>query len=201
MDEERLKRTAAALAARGIEVEIVDARAEALERIKGLIPAGASVTTGASLSLKQIGFEDYLVSKRHPWTNLKEAILAETDPAKQAALRRQSVVVDYFLGSVHAVVETGEILIASATGSQLGPYAYSARNVIWVVGAQKITKTLEEGLSRIKDYIMPHEEERMRAMTGGKMGTMLGKILIFEREAPFIQRKLRLILVKEETGD
>jgi hypothetical protein len=48
---------------------------------------------------------------------------------------------------------------------------------------------------------MPHEDERMKAMTGGKMGTMLGKLLIFEREAPFLQRKLTLILVKEPTGD
>jgi hypothetical protein len=200
-DEKTLEATAAAVRARGIDVEIVSTKAEAFERIKSIIPAGVTVTTGASLTLKEIGFEDYLISKAHPWKNLKEAILAEKDPARQAELRRQSILADYFLGSVHAIVETGELVIASATGSQLGPYAYSARNVIWVAGAQKITKSLEDGIRRVKEYIMPHENERMMAMTGGKFGTILGKLLIIEREVPILGRKMTLILVREATGD
>jgi hypothetical protein len=54
---------------------------------------------------------------------------------------------------------------------------------------------------RIREYIMPHEEERMRAMTGGKMGTTFGKALIFSREVPFLGRTVRLLLVKERVGD
>jgi hypothetical protein len=137
-EEKSLAATAAAVKARGIAVEIVDTKADALARIKSLMPAGATVSTGASLTLKEIGFEEYLISKAHPWKNLKDAIVAEQDPARQGELRRQSTLADYFLGSVHAVAESGELVIASASGNQLGPYAYSARNVIWVVGAQKM---------------------------------------------------------------
>ncbi len=200
-DEKSIETAAAAVKARGIAVEIVGTRADALERVKSIIPAGATVMTGASLTLKEIGFEDYLISKAHPWKNLKEDIVAEKDPAKQAALRRQAILADYFLGSVHAVAESGELVIASASGSQLGPYAFSASNVVWVVGVQKITKNLDDGIRRVKEYIMPHENERMKAMTGGKMGTMLGKLMIIEREAPFLGRKLTLLLVREPTGD
>ena len=92
-------------------------------------------------------------------------------------------------------------MIASASGSQLGPYAFSASNVIWVVGSPKIARNLEDGLRRVKEFVMPHEEERMKARTGGKMGTMLGKLMIFERESPSLGRKLTLILVREPTGD
>jgi L-lactate utilization protein LutC len=200
-DDKTIETTAAALRARGIRVEIVGTRAEALDLIKAIIPAGVTVMTGASVTLKEIGFEDYLISKAHPWKNLKDDIVAETDLAKQSALRKQATLADYFLGSVHAVAETGELVIASASGSQLGPYAFSASNVVWVVGSQKITKTLEDGIRRAKEFVMPHEDERMKARTGGKMGTMLGKLLIFEREAPFLGRKLTLILVREATGD
>ena len=200
-DEKSIETAAAAVKARGIAVEIVGTRADALERVKSIIPAGATVMTGASLTLKEIGFEDYLISKAHPWKNLKEDIVAEKDPAKQAALRRQAILADYFLGSVHAVAESGELVIASASGSQLGPYAFSASNVVWVVGVQKITKNLDDGIRRVKEYIMPHENERMKAMTGGKMGTMLGKLMIIERETPFLGRKLTLLLVREPTGD
>ena len=200
-DGKSIETAAAAVEARGIAVEIVDTRADALERIKSIIPAGATVMTGASLTLKEIGFEDYLISKTHPWKNLKDDIVAEKDPARQTALRRQAMLADYFLGSVHAVAETGELVIASASGSQLGPYAFSASNVVWVVGVQKITKDLDDGIRRVKEYIMPHEDERMKALTGGKMGTMLGKLMIVEREAPFLGRKLTLLFVKEPTGD
>jgi len=55
----------------------------------------------------------------------------------------------------------------------------------------KITKTLEDGIRRVKDYVMPHESERMKAATGGKMSTMLGKLLIFEREAPSLAGRSR----------
>jgi hypothetical protein len=200
-DDGAIEAAMAAVASRGVVVEIVDTRAEALERLKVLIPSGASVMTGASLTLKEIGFEDYLGSGSHHWKNLKAEVNAEVDPARRALLRKQAICADFFLGSVHAIAQTGELVIASASGSQLAPYAFSSDKVIWVAGAQKITKTLEAGIARVREHIMPHEEERMRAMTGGKMGTMLGKLLIFEREAPFLGRKLRLILVREPTGD
>lgn len=201
LNDTSIETTIAAINARGIVAEVVDTRADALARIKALIPAGASVMTGASLSLKEIGFEDYLIAKDHPWKNLKEEMLAETDSAKKAALRKQAILADYFLGSVHAIAETGELVVASATGSQLAPYAFSASNVVWVVGAQKIVKSVEDGIRRVKEYVMPHEELRMRAMTGGKMGTILGKLMIFEREVPFLGRQVKLILVREPTGD
>ena len=101
----------------------------------------------------------------------------------------------------HAIVRTGELVIASASGSQLAPYSFTSSNIIWVAGIQKITRTVEEGFQRVREYIMPHEEERMRAKTGGEMGTTLGKLLIFEREAPFLGRTVRLLLVLEEVGD
>jgi hypothetical protein len=196
-----LEETVAAVGSRGIAVEVVDTRREALERIKRLIPPGASLMSGASVTLREIGFEALLISKDHPWRNLKEAILSEKDPQRQMSLRKQAVLADYFLGSVHAIARTGELVVASATGSQLGPYAYTSSNIIWVAGTQKITDTVEEGIRRIREYIIPHEEKRMRELTEGKLGTMEGKLLIFERESPRLGRKVTLLLVKEPVGD
>ncbi|MGA2478965.1 MAG: lactate utilization protein [Spirochaetia bacterium] len=198
---EAVDRAMKSVSSRGISVELVSTRQEALDRLKGLIPAGASLSTGASVTLREIGFEDLLISKAHPWRNLKDEILDEKDPARQALLRRQSTLADYFVGSVHAIAQTGELVIASATGSQISPYAYASRNVIWVAGTQKITPTLDDGIRRVREYIFPHEEKRMRELTAGKMGTLMGKILIFENETPMLGRKIVLILVKETVGD
>ena len=198
---EQIEATMEALKARGITAELVQTREEALARLRTPIPAGASLSTGASLTLKEIGFEELLVSGSHPWKNLKAEYLAEKDPARQALLRRQSTLADYYLGSVHAVSQTGQLVIASMSGSQIAPYVYAASNVIWVVGAQKITPSLEEAIRRVREYVFPHEDKRMKELTGGKMESMIGKLLIFEREAPFLNRKVIVIFVRQKIGD
>ena len=60
----------------------------------------------------------------------------------------------------------GIIVAASATGSQLGPYAYGAGRVIWVVGAQKVVPDLETALRRMREYCYPREDERARRTYG-----------------------------------
>ncbi len=198
---EEIAATMEALKGRGVTTELVQTGEEALARLRTLIPDGASLSTGASLTLREIGFEEVLKTGAHPWRNLKAEYLAEKDPVRQTLLRRQSVLADYYLGSVNAVARTGEIVLASMTGSQLAPYAYAASNVIWVVGAQKITDSLETSLRRVREHVLPHEDKRMRDFTAGRMGSMIGKILIFEHESPFMNRKITLLFVGQKVGD
>lgn len=198
---DQIRKTIDALQGRGIAAQLVETKDQALARLQSLIPAGASVMTGASLTLKEIGFEAQLISNNHPWRNLKAEIIAEKDPAQQTLLRRQGVLADYFLGSVHAVAQTGELVIASLTGSQLGPYAFTSSNVIWVAGAQKITPSLDDAIRRVHEYVLPHEDRRMRESSGGRMGSAIGKLLIIQQEVPFLNRKLTLLLVNQSVGD
>ncbi len=198
--KERIGKVLDAVNLRGVKAQLADTREKALEMVKSMIPDGADVMTGASITLQQIGFEDLLISGKHPWHNLKDGILAEKDKAKQATLRKQGTLSEYFLGSVHAITEAGEIVIASATGSQLPAYAFSSSNVIWVAGAQKITPSMEMALKRIREYIVPLEDQHMKQLYGPKAATMIGKILIFERESPVMNRNINLILVNEVLG-
>lgn len=195
--EEMIKKTMEAVKTRGISVEFVNTGDDAFKRLKELIPSGSEIMTGSSTTLEQIGFVDLLKSGKHSWKNLKDEILAEKDPAKQAELRKKSITSRYFIGSVHAVAQTGEILIASASGSQIPSYAFSSDNVIWIVGAQKIVPTLEEGFNRIRNYSLPLEDRRMKSV--GYPGSTIGKILLFEREIN-PSRKITLIFVNEKLG-
>lgn len=194
---EVIKRTMEALKTRNVNAELVNTKEDALTKINALIPPGKEVMTGGSTTLDQIGFTDLLKSGKHPWKNLKGQILAEKDPGKQMELRKKSVTSEYFLGSVHAVVETGEILIVNATGSSIPSDSFSSDNVIWIVGTQKIVPTLEEGFKRIREYCFPLEDKRMKSI--GSTGTTLGKYLIFEREINE-NRKINLIFVNEKLG-
>ncbi len=195
--KETVEKTMKALKPRGINTEFVNKKEDALNRLKKLIPPGAEVMTGGSTTLDQIGFTDMLKSGKHPWKNLKDEILAEKDPAKQTELRKRSVTSEYFLGSVHAVTEAGEILIANATGSALPSNSFSSDNVIWVVGTQKVVPDLEDGFRRLREYCVPLEDKRMKSI--GYPGTTIGKILIFEREINE-NRKVTLIFVNEKLG-
>jgi hypothetical protein len=196
---ESVQRTMEAVMPRGVTAELVESKEAALAKLQTLIPPGAALTTGSSTTLRQIGFEDLLKSGDHPWRNLKAEMLAEKDPAKQSELRKQSTLAEYFLGSAHAIAETGELVFASNTGSQLPAYAYSSSNVIWVAGTQKITPTLEDALRRVREYCLPMEDQRVKNQDPSS-GSFIGKILIFERESPFLRRNLTLILVNEVVG-
>ncbi len=195
--EENVNRVMAALKERHIEPELVAGRQAALERLVQLIPAGASVMTGSSITLEEIGFVDMLISGDHPWENLKAGIIAEKDPVREVELRRRSTLADYFLGSAHAITENGIVLIASASGSQLPAYAYCSANVIWVAGAHKIVPDLDTAFRRVREYVFPLEDEHMKSM--GAEGSNFGKWLIFERETSSL-RRVRMILVNEKLG-
>lgn len=196
---EIVRRTSESVNARGIHAELVETKEEARERVKALIPPGCVVMTGASVTLQQIGFEEILISGDHPWRNFKADLLAEKDPVKQSAMRREGTLAEYYLGSVNALAETGELVFASGSGSQLPAYAYTSRNVIWVVGAQKIAPTLDNALRRVREYVLPLEDQRQKSL-GNKAGSRINRILIIEGEPAYLRRNLTLILVNQILG-
>ena len=187
-----------ALGERNVEALAVENKSEALEKIKEFIPQNASVMNGSSTTLEQIGFTDYLKEGKHGWNNLHEGILAEKDPAKQALLRKQAVLSDYYLGSVHALAETGEFIIASNSGSQLPHIVFTSPNLLFVVSTKKIVPTLRDAMNRLMEHVIPLEDARMRGKYG--IGTAPNKVLTFAGENPSIGRKVRMILVNEDLG-
>jgi L-lactate utilization protein LutC len=194
---EVILKTIATLSGRNISAQLVNNKAEALEAVKKLLPDGAEIMTGSSRTLEQIGLVEILQSGKHPWRSFKDKIFAEKDPAKQTRLRQESCLAEYYLGSVHAVTEQGEIIIASYSGSQLPSCIFTSNNVIWVVGAQKIVPNFEEGMKRLQEYVLPLEDARMKST--GMPGSKIGKLLIFKEE-PLPFRKIHLVFVNEALG-
>ena len=196
--QESIEKTIAALKEHNFNALVVATKADALAKIHELIPAGASLMKGSSETLREIGFVDLLKSKDHPWNNLHDDVLAETDPEKQAKLRRESVLSDFYLGSAHAVTETGELMVASNTGSQLPHLVFTSKYIILVVGAQKIVPSMQTGFARIDEHVLLLEDERMKGVYG--FGTFHAKTLILHKENPAMGRSIHVILVNEVLG-
>lgn len=193
--DERIESTRQALEMNGIQVLIAETGEEARQKFFELLPDGSEIFLGASTTLEQLGIKD-VIDKSGRYDAVRPRMFA-MDREKQAReIRKLGSAPDYAAGSVQAVTEAGQVMIASKTGSQLGPYASGAGKIIWVVGAQKLVKDLDEGFRRIHDYCVPREEVHMQQLY--HMGTALNKILIINGEIR--PNRLTMIIVKEDLG-
>ena len=193
--DEQIERTIKALEANNIHTLIAGNGAEAKRLFFELIPDGAEVFLGASVTLEKLGIKDE-IDKSGRFDALRPRMFAMNRETQGREIRKLGGAPDYAAGSVHAVTEDGHVLIASNTGSQLGPYASGAGKIVWVVGAQKIVKDVNEGLRRIEEYCYPLEEVHMQELY--KMSTSVSKVLIMNRE--FRPNRITMIIVKEELG-
>jgi LUD domain len=162
---QRLEQAAAALRAHGFTVEILDDATAARARVKELIPEGASVFTGASETLRLSGIdEDINASGRYE--AVKPRVLAMDRATGADDIRRLLASPDVVVGSVAAITETGSLVAASGSGSQLPSYAGGAARAIWVVGAQKVVPDLSTALRRVEEHCLPLESERAMRVYG-----------------------------------
>ena len=153
---------------------------------------------GSSRTLEEIGFVDYLKSGQHGWNNLHATVLSEKDAATQMRLRKEAVLSDFYLGSVHAITEGGESVIASNSGSQLPHIVFTSPNVIFVVSVKKIVPTLADAMKRLEEHVVPLEDERLMQVYNAH--TQISKIVIFKKENTRMGRRVHMILVEESLG-
>lgn len=196
--KESIEKAIHSLELKGYHVSFFAHKEDSLEKIKELIPQHASVMNGSSQTLEQIGYLSYLKSDAHGWNNLHAQILAENDPQKKSILRKQSVLSDYYLGSVHALMENGEFIVASNTGSQLPHIVFTSQNLIFVVSTKKIVKDFNSAMERLTEYVVPLEDKRSRKEYG--VDTALNKMVIFKNENPTSGRKIYILLVAQDLG-
>jgi hypothetical protein len=186
---------AANLRERNFEVVIVDSAAEAKDAVMARIPAGAQVHSGKSKTLEDSGvFQELMESDRYDFIRRRTM---KMDRATQGdEIRRLSSAPDVMLGSVHAVTQAGQLVVTSASGSQIGPYASGAGKLILVVGSQKIVPDLDTAFRRIEEYVFPWEDARLREQIG--IGTAITRTLIIDRD--FRPGRTTIILVREPIG-
>jgi YkgG family uncharacterized protein len=192
---ERIDAAAAALERNGIGALVVGSGQEARVRVHELLIDGAEVFNNTSRTLESIGVaEDIERSGRYQALRLR---LYQMDREMQRREMRQlAAAPEYVVGSVHAVTDDGSLLIASASGGQLGPLVSGAEHVILVIGGQKIVADIETGLRRIREYCYPLEDERARRAYGVPSG--VNNVLIINRV--LVPQRVTAILVKERLG-
>ncbi len=188
-------RTIEALASRNVEAFLVEGREAALAKLLELVPEGSEVFVNTSETLDAIGYSEYMHGNDR-YVNLHDAMMAQPDPAAQREFRRKTTTADYFVGSVQAIAETGEIVIASSSGSQIGAYSYGARRVVLVAGTQKICPTLADAEARTRGFTLERHDRWLE--NRGVAPTPIGKLLVMEHEP--VAGRISLVLVPENLG-
>ena len=172
------------------------------------IPAGATVMTGGSKTLEEIGFLAAVQTGDYDYYRPK--ITAIDDNRERIKLRRQSTTADYYVGGVNAISLTGEILNVDGSGSRVAAYAYGAGKVFLVAGLNKIEPTLESALLRLRNRAAVEEcrhlgKDTPCARTGLCSNyecyppeRQCGKLLIIEKES--VPDRMTLVLVGQSLG-
>jgi len=192
---DRLDRAATALMANGFNVDILDGAAAARARVKELIPEQASVFTAASETVRLSGIDaDINTSGRYQ--AIRPLVLAMDRATSADEIRRLLASPDFVVGSVNALTETGSLVVASASGSQLPSYSGGAARAIWIVGAQKVVPDLSTALRRVEEHALPLENARAQVAYG--QPSAINRLLVLNAE-PYPGRGT-VLLLREAIG-
>lgn len=191
----RMSEVAQALKNNGIQAQCVETGTEARQIVASLLPRGAEVFNNTSRTLEVIGVADDIERSGH-YEPLRVRLFQMDRQMQAHEMRVLAASPDYVVGSAHAVTEEGSLLVASASGSQLGPIASGAGHVIFVIGSQKIVADVESGMRRIYEYSLPLEDRRARAAYGVPSG--VNNVLIINHSVS--ADRFSVILVQEQLG-
>lgn len=125
---------------------------EAVEKITGMIPEGSSVTWGGSMTIRDMGLTKALHNKEG--LDIWDRDLAPSREEAQEIYRR-AFYADYYLSSVNAMSEDGEIVNIDGNGNRVAAITFGPKRVILVVGINKVAQNLDAAISRARSLAAP----------------------------------------------
>lgn len=191
----QIDKTRAALKTNGFNVTVVDNGKAAYDKALDLLPEGSEVFTLQSDTLHKTGLWGE-IDGSGKYKSVRKQLDGMNRVKDGGRMRKLGSAPDFAIGSVHAITEDGHVYIASNSGSQLAADASGARNVIWVVGTQKLVKDHTDAMERLDSYTLQLESVRLHAIYG--IDSFISKLLIFYRETN--PDRINIILVKENLG-
>lgn len=76
--------------------------------------------------------------------------------------RRQALLVDLIVAGTNTVTETGMLVNLDIIGNHVGALTFGPKEVVVMVGRNKIVSDLEKAMFRIKNYAAPSNAMHLR---------------------------------------
>lgn len=135
---------------------------EAVEKITGMIPEGSSVTWGGSMTIRDMGLTKALHNKEG--LDIWDRDLASSREEAQEIYRR-AFYADYYLSSVNAISEDGEIVNIDGNGNRVAALTWGPKHVVYIVGINKICQDLDAAVKRARSTAAPVNAQRFNLHT------------------------------------
>ncbi|MDD2290830.1 MAG: lactate utilization protein [Aliarcobacter sp.] len=152
----------------GYDAHFVRTKEEALELSKTYIKSGMSVGLGGSVSVQEIGLLDYLLNKKDiiVFNQYEDGISMDENIHR----RRQGLVSDIFVTSTNAITKDGKLVNADGSGNRVAAFSYGPKNVLVIVGINKIVEDVEAGFKRVMEVAAVKNIDRInnKAIEMGK---------------------------------
>jgi hypothetical protein len=159
----RLQAVVKKLKANRFDAILVDTIEDARARILEIVPQNATVGTGNSVTLRQLGIAKALeergttvldpVAPSYGLAEFKEEMIMPT-------LLKATLGSDVFISGTNALTEDGKLVNIDGLGNRVAGIMFGARTSIVVVGRNKVVKNVDDALFRIKNTITPAMTKR-----------------------------------------
>jgi len=201
----RMKTVAAGLERRNTEAVQAPDGKTALAKVLEMIPKGATVGLGGSLTVQQIGLLKELRSGRY---NLYDQYAKGQSPEESMQMRRKGLTADIFITGSNAVTLDGRLVNLDGAGNRVAALTFGPQKVIVVVGRNKIVGDVDQALDRIWNLAAPLNAARLNRKTPctktaqcedcSSAERICNHLLITERQMK--PGRLTVILVDEDLG-
>lgn len=158
--EKRIQRTMEALRTNNMEAYYVKTAAEVRPFVEQLVPAGAVVSNGGSMSLAETGVMELLASGRYEYLDR-----SKVQGDELAALYRRVFSADWYFASANAVTEAGEIYNVDGNANRVAAITFGPGHVLLVVGCNKIVKDMAAAEERVRQIAAPANTARLGCKT------------------------------------
>jgi hypothetical protein len=202
------KKTAADMAevlrGRGFIAESFDEGARAADRLFELIPEGAKVGLGGSMTLADLGVVDRL--RAGPYRLIDRYAAPDWD-ATMAAYR-EALLSEVFVTGVNAITRKGELVCVDSSGNRVAAMIFGPAKVVVVAGVNKVVEDLDEAFARLR-RIAPLNCRRLGHATPCAQSGRCSDCLIPERMCNYTgiihhglkeKDRIHVLLIAEDLG-
>ena len=192
------------LESRNMEGYYAENAEEALAKALEWIPEGSSVAWGGSMSIGEIGLKQAICEGNYQAYNRDAA----KSPEEKRKIELITYDCDFFLASSNAITEDGVLVNVDGMANRVSAIANGPRNVIMIVGMNKVVKDVDNALSRARNEAAPINAQRFQldtpcAKTGAcfdckSPDTICCQILITRYST--VPKRIKVILVNDELG-
>ncbi len=144
------------LVSRNMEGYYAETKEAALAKALEWIPEGSSISWGGSVSVNEIGLKQAVCEGNYKAYNREAA----KTPEEKRKIELIAYDCDYFLTSANAITEDGILVNIDGIGNRVSAIANGPRNVLMIIGMNKVVKDVENAVSRARNEAAPVNAQR-----------------------------------------